>query len=145
MTTPTDRKLRMYIYDMLRYKYRLNLKNITSKTELIKQVRRRLGLRKFQKAVGKKKSFLALLKKSDFWHHYKREVLEGFQKVKSRRGVYVRSQPRRWTATEERLLYRLKVFEGLRGKRLAKEFNRQNFRPRTYSSIVTKASRLKTS
>lgn len=55
--------------------------------------------------------------------------------------TYFSFKPRKWTDLETTLLKKLQ--KKFKGKQLVEKFNESVLEPRTYSSILTKASRLK--
>lgn len=130
MVTITGREQRMSIWDHLRYRLKIDVTKAGSKQGLIKQIRSRLGLRKYQKATGKQKSILGMVNKSDFWKKSKYE--DRFDFIPSKE----------WKEGEVSILRGLRR-QGLRGKELHAEFNRRVKPGRSYMAIAVKSSRLK--
>ncbi len=135
MATPLGVGERANIWDWLRFKMRIDTSKVTSRQSLIQQVRRKYGLKKYERAVGKQKSVLGLLKKSNFWSRSKKEKMDFLPSRKYGRG-------KGWRESELEILYALKK-RGLKGKHLVNEFNSRVTPNRSYSSIMVKSSRLK--
>ena len=135
--SPTTREQRMKIWDVLRKRFRLNIAQIKNKQQLIKEIRKKYGLKKYEKAKGKQKSLLSLITRTDFWERSKEDYIIVRRKGKT----YPRLKPVRWSEREVTLLRILS--EQYKGKELVREFNRRNPIKRSYSSIMVKRSRLK--
>jgi len=134
MVTPTDKELRMSVWDTIRYRFRINISDITSKKQLLNDVRDRLGLKKYQrltKKYGKDRNFFNLVKKSDFWAKSKYEDKPYF--LRSRKGG--------WLEGEETTLKELS--KRYKGKELVSEFNKKVKPGRTYMAVMIKKSRSK--
>jgi len=134
MVTPTDKELRMSIWDEIRF--RLRIRPVASHEKLVQSIRAKLGLKKFERATaekhGRSKSLLALVRKSDFWKKSKYEdMLEWTQ------------SPKQWKEGEESILRGL-MKQGLKGKELVSEFNmRVGPVKRTYMGVMVRKTKLK--
>lgn len=102
MVSPTAKETRMYFWDYLRKKLDINIEKIKSKDELIKVVRNKFGLEKYEKAKGKMKSVLAFIRKTDFWKKRK-EDLKLFKQKSASGKVYWRTY-QKWSKEEEEIL-----------------------------------------
>ena len=130
MVTPTTKEQRMSLWDSLRERFRIG--RVSNRGELIKTIRERAGLKKYQKAKGRTKSILSMLKKSDFWAKSKYED----------RPYFLRSRKGGWLEGEETTLKELS--KRYKGKELVSEFNaRVGPIKRTYSAVHTRASILR--
>ena len=129
MVTPSTKERRMSLWDSLRERFRIG--RISNREELIKTIRERTGLRKYQRAKGKTKSFLGLIRKSDFWSKSKYEDKLDF----------LQSQ-KQWKEGEESILRGL-MKQGLKGKELVSEFNKKVRPGRSPMAVWVRASKLK--
>lgn len=128
MVSPTTEEQRMEIWDSLRERYKI--KTVSSKEELIKNIRKKLKLRKYKKAKSKSKSLISLVKKSDFWSKSKYVDRFGFIKYK-RRG---------WSNSEIEILKKLSA--KYKGRELVREFNKIVSPKKSYMAIMVKKSRI---
>lgn len=127
--SPTSREKRMLVWDALRKYY--NIKIVSSREELIKKIREKAGLKKYERAKGRVRGILNLIRKSDFW-------------LKSREEGHpiIVPKKRRWTEGEVELLRALS--KKYRGKELVRLFNRKvSPYKRTYWSVMSKLNQLK--
>ena len=128
MVTPTIREQRMSLWDSLRERFRIG--RVSNRSELIRTIREKAGLKKYQRSKGKIKSILLLIKKSDFWSKSKYE--DKFDFLQS---------PKQWKEGEESILKGL--MKEYRGKELVGEFNKKVTPNRTYMSIMVRKTKLK--
>lgn len=123
---------RTSVWDWLRFKMRIDISKATTKENLVQEVRRKYGLKKYERATGKQKSVLGLIRKSTFWKESKQEPFLPRRKVGRGSG---------WRQHEIEILHALKR-QGFKGRVLASEFNARVTPNRSYSSIMVKASRI---
>ena len=134
MATPTEKELRQSVWDTIRYRLRINISDITSKKQLLDEIRGRLGLNKYQKLTkkyGKDRNFFNLVKKSDFWAKSKYED----------RPYFLRSRKGGWLEGEETTLKELS--KRYKGKELVAEFNKRVKPGRSYMGVMVRKSKLK--
>ena len=123
------------LWDMMRRRWKVDVSKATSKQKLIKQVRQGMGLRSRQKSKGDDKSFLRMLRTSDFWKQSKSEAISGRRRRGQHKGLD-------WNEGESAILRSLKD-RGLGGKQLTDNFNARVSPHRSHTSIQVKASRIK--
>jgi len=147
MVSPIARREALRIWNSLRKRFKLDLTKITSKKDLIITIKKKLKVedKTLKQIKGRKKSIIALVKKTDLWSHVKKTY-----KISVRRKdgiVYRRSKPRSWSPSELKILKSLKEKKERMGRKyslsqLVEDFNTSNYRTRTPSSIINKYYRI---
>lgn len=106
----------------------------------IKKDVRQLSFEEFKqeliKEFGEKSGITKYFSNKSLFEWLKETLIE----KRTRNKTYLSFKPRRWTHKETSLLK--KLCKKFKGKRLVEEFNKIVLEPRTYSSIITKLSRL---
>lgn len=134
MVTRMGREQRTAIWDYLRHTLKIDAKKMTSNDKLYKEVRRKFGLKKYQRAPKEQKGLLKLIRKGSFWKQSKQDDRYFMPKQRSE-----------WTRHEESLLKELS--RDYSGKELVKRYNEfpGSRTKRSYSSVTVKIHRLKKS
>lgn len=129
----TSREGRAQIWDYLRRRYTLNIRQYSNKAKMEKDLRRQMGLRKYERASPKQRAFLnRLFRKSDFWRESKKDL----------------GKPSPWRRKgQEKLSWRerdlLELSKRYKGRELVERYNRMTGEQRSYAAVTTKASKLK--
>ena len=130
MTTPTDKEQRMSIWDMFRFRWKVDTEKVTSKQSLIQEARKAKGYRKYERVKGRDQNIIKYVQKSDFWQKSKYEDRHDFLYTK-----------REWRPEQESMLKELS--KSYRGKELVSEFNKRTHQNRSYMAVMVRKSRLK--